>query len=298
MRYQIRHTTTYEYAEAVTLAHHILRLKPRDDVRQRCLKHGVHVDPQPSVLQSRYDCYGNLFSFISVSGDHTRFTVESTADVVTTPSVLPAAEDTPAWEQVRDQFMGDSQPENTAAWEFVFPSPSVGRHPELHAFAAPSFTRDLPLFEAVRDLTERIFKEFTFDDTATTVATPLNDVLKLRRGVCQDFAHLEIGCLRAMGLPARYVSGYLETVPPPGKERLVGADASHAWVSFYCPGSGWIDVDPTNNLFPSGRHVTVAWGRDYHDVSPIRGVLLGGGAHDVKVAVDVVPQPESAAPRP
>ena len=139
------------------------------------------------------------------------------------------------------------------------------------------------------DLTNRIHTEFKFDSKATTIATPLDEVMKLRRGVCQDFAQLEIACLRVMGIPARYISGYLETDPPPGKPRLAGADASHAWISFYCPGKGWIDVDPTNNIMPSNRHITVAWGRDYSDVSPIRGVLLGGAKHSLKVGVDVMP---------
>jgi transglutaminase-like putative cysteine protease len=159
---------------------------------------------------------------------------------------------------------------------------------ELAAYARAAFTPGRPLLGAVIELTRRIHEEFTFDPKATTIATPLADVFRSRRGVCQDFARLEIACLRSLGLPARYVSGYLETVPPAGRSRLLGADASHAWLAVYCPGEEWIHVDPTNNLLPSRRHVTVAWGRDYHDVSPIHGVILGGGSHTLRVHVDVL----------
>ena len=166
------------------------------------------------------------------------------------------------------------------------------RHPGPSSSSKPSrgrrFPQGRPLLEGVLDLTARIHDEFTFDPKATTVATPLTEVFASRRGVCQDFARLEIACLRSLGIPARYISGYMETVPPPGTPRLVGADASHAWLSVYCPGVGWIPVDPTNNLLPSDTHITVAWGRDYNDVSPIRGVILGGGAHALQVHVDVV----------
>ena len=173
------------------------------------------------------------------------------------------------------------------AIECLFDSSSIQASGELAGYARPSFPAGRPLLEAVAELTRRIHADFTFDPQATTVATPLSDVFRLRSGVCQDFARLEIACLRSLGLAARYVSGYLETVPPPGATRLAGADASHAWLAVYCPGSGWIDVDPTNNLLPSTTHVTLAWGRDYDDVSPIRGVMLGGGTHSLRVNVDV-----------
>jgi transglutaminase-like putative cysteine protease len=174
------------------------------------------------------------------------------------------------------------------AYEFSFDSPYSKRNGALADYAAPSFTPQRPLLDAVLDLTGRIHADFQYDQRATTLATPLADVLAGRRGVCQDFAHLEIGCLRSMGLAARYVSGYLLTTPPPGGERVVGGDASHAWLSVYSPGYGWIDVDPTNNQLPGDRHITLAWGRDYGDVSPIKGVILGGRQQSVKVAVDVV----------
>jgi transglutaminase-like putative cysteine protease len=159
----------------------------------------------------------------------------------------------------------------------------------LRRYAAASFPAGRPTLEALLDLTQRIYRDFTYDPRATTVSTPLNQVWRTRRGVCQDFAHFQIGCLRALGLPARYVSGYLVTKPPPGKPRLVGADASHAWVALYCPGVGWIDADPTNNVLPAEHHITVAYGRDFSDVSPVKGVILGGGHHTLSVAVDVTP---------
>jgi transglutaminase-like putative cysteine protease len=173
--------------------------------------------------------------------------------------------------------------------EFVFPSSLIRRLPALGDYAAGSFVAGRPLLEAIMDLTRRIHGDLKFDPKATTVATPLEQVIRNGRGVCQDFAHFQIGCLRAIGLPARYVSGYLETLPPPGKPKLVGADASHAWVQAFVPPVGWIDIDPTNNLIASDRYITVARGRDFDDVSPIRGVIVGGGKHELSVGVDVTP---------
>jgi transglutaminase-like putative cysteine protease len=162
----------------------------------------------------------------------------------------------------------------------------------LRQLAEPSFTPGRPWLEAVLDLTKRIYTEFKYDPAATNVNTALDTVLRIKRGVCQDFAHLQIGCLRSMGLPARYVSGYLLTAPPPGQPKLVGSDASHAWTAAFSPEAGWIDFDPTNNIIPGIGHVTLAWGRDYGDVCPIKGVLVGGGQHRMRVAVDVAPLPD------
>ena len=191
---------------------------------------------------------------------------------------------------MRDGLRGDRSAAGLEAYQFVFDSPYVAASAELLTYAASSFTPRRPLLEAVWDLTGRIHTEFTYDPDATAVNTPLSDVLRHRRGVCQDFAHLQIGCLRALGLAVRYVSGYLVTQSS-GSNPLVGAEASHAWLSVFCPGHGWVDVDPTNNLWPSDRHITVAIGRDYGDVSPIKGVFLGGGDHTMEVAVDVMPMP-------
>jgi transglutaminase-like putative cysteine protease len=198
--------------------------------------------------------------------------------------------DRTSWETARDVVAHDRRAESLAAYSFAFDSPYVsGSHPELRQFARPSFEPGRPLLEAVADLTHHIFRSLVYDTTATETSTPLTDVIRRRRGVCQDFAHFEIGCLRAMGLPARYVSGYLSTTPPASAARLVGCDASHAWISTYLPSVGWVDFDPVNDLVPEERHVTVAYGRDYGDVTPIRGVLVGGGRHIVNVSVDVAP---------
>jgi len=205
-----------------------------------------------------------------------------------TPPVSPAGS-TPPWEEARDAVRRHGDEADLAAAPYSFDSPCIRRDDRLASYAAMSFTPGRPLLEASLELTSRIFHEFKYDPTATSVSTPTMEVFEKRRGVCQDFAHLEIGCLRSLGLAARYVSGYLLTDPRPGQPRLVGADASHAWLSVFGPGLGWIDLDPTNNVIPAMRHVTLAWGRDYGDVCPIKGVFLGGGSHWMTVAVDVVP---------
>jgi transglutaminase-like putative cysteine protease len=289
MIYQVRHQTTYTYSDPVSLSHHLLRLAPRPLPRQRCLQHELDVHPSPTT-QSRYtEYFGNELVFLTVEEQHQEFRVLSTATV----EVLPAAPidpgKSPPWESVRDLYRGDGIAPPSEISEFTFPSPHVQPSADLAAYALPSFTPGRPLLEAALDLTQRIHRDFKFDPKATTVSTPLTEVLKLRSGVCQDFAHLEIGCLRSLGLPARYLSGYLETIPPPGTPKLAGADASHAWISLYCPAHGWTDFDPTNDLIPSERHITLGWGRDFGDISPIRGVILGAGDHDLNVEVDVIP---------
>jgi len=288
MTYNITHTTTYDYTAAVSVSHHILRMHPRDRPEQSCLHNEIDIAPRPVLTQPHTDYFGNPISFVTVEGSHTRLAVTSRSRVEVRPPTLPAPSETPAWETVRDLFRADKLDAMVEACEFVYPSPLISDHPGFVSFATASFTPGRPILEAILDLTRHIHSQFKFDRKATTIATPLAQVFKNRRGVCQDFAHLEVGLVRAMGIPARYVSGYLETEPPPGKPRLVGADASHAWMSFFCPGTGWIDADPTNNVLPSKRHITQAWGRDYSDVSPTRGVILGSGEHSLKVSVDVV----------
>ena len=291
MRYEITHTTTYEYSDPVSVSYHVLRLHPRAHAGQRCLRNELHIDPRPVVAQTHSDYFGNVVTFVTVEGAHRKWVVTSRSELEVEAVPAPAPESTTGWEEARDRARGDEGALESG--DFLFPSPLIKAPSLFAAYAAPSFPAGRPLLEAVLDLTRRIHREFKFDSKATTVTTPVEQMLNNRRGVCQDFAHLEIACLRSMGIPARYVSGYLETDPPPGKPRLVGADASHAWVSFYCPGNGWVDVDPTNNLIPSTRHLTVAWGRDYGDVSPVRGVILGSGEHSLKVSVDVLPVPSS-----
>jgi transglutaminase-like putative cysteine protease len=289
--FEITHTTTYDYRAPVTVSHHLMRLTPRALSRQRLLEHSIEVNPKPAATNLRVDYFGNDVTFATIEQTHRQLSVSSRSRVAVSPAFIPESSETPAWETVRGMCRVDRTTSVLEASEFTFASPQVPLDPSFATYAAPSFQPGRPILEAVTDLTARIHREFKFDATATTISTPLAEVLANRRGVCQDFAHLQIACLRALGLPARYVSGYLETVPPPGQTKLVGSDASHAWVSFFCPGIGWIDVDPTNNLFPSMQHITLGWGRDYSDVSPVRGVILGAGKHDLKVAVDVVPLP-------
>jgi transglutaminase-like putative cysteine protease len=293
MIYRLTHTTTYQYSGTVSLSHHLLRLRPRDLPRQRCLHSALQIEPRPDVLCAHRDYFGNAINFATIEGSHRRLVVTSRSDVEVNAPPVPS--NSLSWEAARDVSPDDDLEGYLQTREFIYASPLIKRHPEFAGYAAPSFPAKRPLLEAVRDLTARMYADFTFDSSATNVATPLLDVFQTRRGVCQDFAHLEIACLRAMGIAARYVSGYLETEPPPGRPRLAGADASHAWVSFHCPGAGWIDVDPTNNLLVANRHITLGWGRDYSDVSPIRGIIIGSGEHSMDVAVDVIPMPESSS---
>jgi transglutaminase-like putative cysteine protease len=295
MIYRLTHTTTYQYGGTVSLSHHLLRLRPRDLPWQGCLSQELQIEPRPDVLCAHRDYFGNGITFATIEGSHKRLAITSRSEVEVTAPALPGPEQSPAWETARDMSPDGDREEFLRTREFIYTSPLIKKHAELGAYAAPSFSPGRPLLEAVLDLTGRMHADFKFDPHATSVATPLLEVFQTRRGVCQDFAQLEIGCLRAMGIAARYISGYLETEPPPGKSRLAGADASHAWVSFHCPGTGWVDVDPTNNLLVANRHITLAWGRDYSDVSPVRGIIMGSGEHSMDVAVDVIPTPESSS---
>lgn len=285
--YDITHVTTYDYVGLVSVSHHLLRLAPREGPRQHRVAHELLLDPAPAVLSAHGDYFGNTTHFVGIERGHTRLAITSRSQVAVRPAFIPEPAETPAWETVRARCRDDHSGQALEAHEFTYASPLVPVGAEFAAYAAPSFGRGRAVFEAVADLTRRIHAEFRFDAAATTVTTPVGEVLRHRRGVCQDFAHLAIACLRSLGLPARYVSGYLETDPPPGQAKLRGADASHAWVSFYCPGLGWIDADPTNNCFPSLRHITIGWGRDYADVAPVTGVLVGGESQALGVSVDV-----------
>ena len=215
-------------------------------------------------------------------------TAEST--VTTSPASTPAPENTPPWESVASRLRNYTGPDDLSAYQYVFESPLIQMPPGVKDFARESFQPGTPVLEGALDLNRRIFTGFTYDKSATTVDTPIAQVLSNRKGVCQDFAHLFIACARSLGLAARYVSGYLETLPPPGKPKLIGADASHAWVSVFVPDFGWVDLDPTNNLIAGERHITLAWGRDYGDVTPVKGVVMGGGMHTLSVMGDVAPQ--------
>jgi transglutaminase-like putative cysteine protease len=283
----VTHVTTYRYEEPASVCHNELRLTPRSGGRQRTRRLQLRVDPTPSVLVPQVDFFGNHVHFVALHEPHRQLTVTAKSDVDVEASPPPEA--APAWEAVRDRLRANHGSDVLAAYQFAFESPHVQVDPAVAAWTEPSFPSGRPLIDCVLELTRRIHQEFAYDRDATSVATPVAQVLRERRGVCQDFAHLEIACLRALGLAARYVSGYILTTPPEGATRLVGADASHAWLSVWLGDAGWLDVDPTNDLVPSDQHVTVAWGRDYGDVSPLRGVVLGGGEHTMTVAVDVSP---------
>jgi transglutaminase-like putative cysteine protease len=292
MKYKVTHTTIYDYSDAVPICHNEIRLWPRDHRRQTCLQHRLRIRPEPAHTDHRTDYFGNHAGQFAIELPHNRLTVTAVSQVQVLPPDVPAPSSTPPWEDIRDRFAIGQPPWWLEARQFVLDSPYVHASKALRDLAEPSFPAGRPWLEAILDLTRRIYTEFKYDSTATNVNTSLDTVLRIRRGVCQDFAHLQIGCLRSMGLPARYVSGYLLTQPPPGQQRLVGADASHAWVAAFSPESGWIDFDPTNNVIPGTGHVTLAWGRDYGDVCPIKGVLVGGGQHRMRVAVDVAPMPD------
>jgi transglutaminase-like putative cysteine protease len=280
--YEVVHTTRYTYANSVSVSHHLARLTPRPLSYQACTQHHLQVHPEPAVQATHIDYFGNATTFFTMQGAHAALTVTARSTVTVAPRLWPAASETPPWEQATDQSALPLEALD------ALDAQMIRAMPEFEAYARSSFPDGRPLMEAVVDLTGRIYDDFTFDPDATTVTTSLSDVFRQRRGVCQDFARFQIACLRSIGVPAHYVSGYLETAPPPGVPRRVGADASHAWLAVYCPGIGWIDVDPTNNLLPSTGHITLAWGRDYADVSPIRGVILGGGHHQLQVNVDVI----------
>jgi transglutaminase-like putative cysteine protease len=235
------------------------------------------------------DYFGNQLTFFTIQEPHEKLVVEARSFVTIHANAEPWLGRSLPWEQVVKLLPNDHSAEGLEAYQFVFESPRIRASEEFAAYARQSFTPGRPFAEALLDLTARINREFSFDSKATNVRTPTEEVFRKRRGVCQDFAHLQIACLRSLHLAARYVSGYLRTYPPPGRARLVGADASHAWVSAYCPDSGWLDMDPTNNVVPSEGHVTIAWGRDYGDVSPLRGLILGGRDHTLKVGVDMKP---------
>ena len=289
MIYRIVHRTTYKYKYPVSVGNHVACLKPRALPQHQLAQSELRIQPRPATRTERVDFFGNRLCFFTIQEPHRELVVEARSKVIMEGKATPWPPLTIPWEEAARLVPNDHSPAGLEAYQFGFESPRVRVRPEFASYALQSFTPWRPMPEALLDLTARIHKDFRFDSKATSVRTPTEEVFKKRRGVCQDFAHLQIACLRSLNLAARYVSGYLRTYPPPGQPRLVGADVSHAWVSAYCPGIGWLDVDPTNNIVPSNGHVTLAWGRDYGDVSPLRGLILGGGAHTLKVAVDMEP---------
>ena len=292
MKYQITHTTRYHYTEAVPICHNEVRLSPREEPTQHCETSRLLVHPTPAYRNHRSDYFGNAVLSFSIQETHDTLTVTASSQVRIAPAAVPDAGASPAWETVAQSVQSDRSPNGLRVCEFAFDSLHVRRSDRLAEYARQSFSPGRPICEAALHLSERIHQEFEYDPRATTVNTPLEEAFSQRRGVCQDFAHIQIGCLRSLGLAARYVSGYLRTLPPPGQPRLIGADASHAWLSLFCGELGWVDLDPTNNSIPGFDHITLAYGRDYSDVCPIKGVFVGGGQHGMTVSVDVAPLTE------
>ncbi|MFO0935538.1 MAG: transglutaminase family protein [Gemmataceae bacterium] len=288
-RYHIHHTTTYEYTEPVSLCQNVAHLTLRNDRRTTVERKIVSISPQPAFIEERKDYFGNPVHYFTIQEPHRELKVDIEHGVQIVTDRDPGHQNSPPWETIRDRMAHDISEEWIDANQFAFDSRHVAVDPRYQEYAERSFTKNRPILEAALDLMQRFHSDFTYDPKATTIATPVAEVFETRRGVCQDFAHCLLSCFRSLGLSARYISGYLSTQPPPGRPRLVGADATHAWVSLFCGELGWIDLDQTNNQIPAENHILLAWGRDYDDVSPLKGVILGGGQHVVKVAVDVVP---------
>lgn len=300
MKYNVSHLTTYEYTQPVPICHNEVHLAPRSLPRQNCTRAQLTVSPTPSSLQTWTDFFGNYVGNFSIEEPHSKLSIaaRSVVEVFDLPTV--SDDQTPAWEQLASDLKAPLQTPNPEEYlvssQFLFASTYIIPSQEAATYAATSFTPGRSILAASRELTRRIFTDFRYDPQATAVNTPTSEVFRKRRGVCQDFAHLQITCLRSLGLAARYVSGYLLSDPPVGQPKLVGADASHAWISVYCGAAGWIDFDPTNDCIPGLRHITLGWGRDYDDVCPIKGIFLGGGQHSMSVAVDVAPITEADLP--
>jgi transglutaminase-like putative cysteine protease len=283
MLYQITHSTRYTYPSPVTQCFSEAHLTPRALPGQRVGEHRLEINPIPAFLNSRQDYFGNEVSVFAVFERHDRFSAVASSVVEVDPvdGEIPSS---PPWEQVRDLLARPLDVQSIAAAEFIFDSPYVSALAELAEYARPSFTPGRSLLSALQELTCRIHDEFRYQPMSTSIDTPLLEILRNRQGVCQDFAHLMIGALRSLRLAARYVSGYIRSGP-----RYQGAAASHAWVSVFDPQNGWLGFDPTNNMVPSDAHITLAWGRDYGDVTPVKGLTLGGGGQNVEVEVRVQP---------
>ena len=292
-RFHIFHETRYDYAANVSRSQQLLHLTPRSFQFQQCQQHQITINPRPDESMLANDVFGNDTRYVAIWSSHNTMTVsaESTVCLLPRPREELLADSVP-WEQVRDGLRRFGDPTRLEPLKYLYDSPHVHCGNELARYASLSLTPGRSVLEGAFDLTQRIQREFEFDPHATDISTPLKTLMQIKRGVCQDFAHLMIGCLRSLGLSARYMSGYLLTQPAPGEARLIGADASHAWVSVYCPSIGWVDFDPTNRLMVGTEHITLGWGRDFSDVSLLRGVILGGGAQTLNVAVTVTPLPD------
>lgn len=288
MRFTIRHITTYSYSSIVNISQNHARLSPWQSNKQKCLSSSIEIFPKPAFQNTYYDHFDNLVTVFELFTAHQEMKVVAQSEVELFPDSLQTLfSATIPWENVKEQLRHPIDKSTSQASLFSLATDLTQYTPAMHDYALQSFIPNRPIVEACQDLMNRIFNEFTFDPSFSTISTPITSVFEHKRGVCQDFAHFTLACIRSMGLAARYVSGYIETIPPPGEEKLEGADATHAWVSVFIPNTGWLDYDPTNNLFTFDQHVTVAVGRDFADVTPIKGVMYGGGTQTLDVAVDM-----------
>jgi transglutaminase-like putative cysteine protease len=288
MNYKVIHTTTYNYSETVSFCHNIARLIPRNTDKQILKNVKVSIDPLPTILKEYEDFFGNKMVYFTIEQDHKKLTVKVVSEIEkqSVDSLEFGLYSNTSWEEVQQQIQ-QTKPEYIDARQYRYETRMTTANGPIATYASQSFLPGRSMLEATKDLMHRIYFDFKFQSGFTTIATPLSVVMKERKGVCQDFAHLAIACIRSMGLPARYVSGYIETIPPAGVEKLVGVDASHAWFAVFIPHVGWLDFDPTNNQIPGNQHITIGWGRDYSDIAPLNGVILSSGTHKMTVSVDV-----------
>jgi transglutaminase-like putative cysteine protease len=288
VKYTIEHTTAYTYLEPVSLCHNIARLMPRNSREQICRNTTIHIKPQPDRINEYEDFFGNKVIYFSIEKEHWELTVHVTSEVERMDSDHSMTHDFPnaGLEEVK-KILLNQDVDAMDIKQYLFVTPMTAWNEVILQYAMQSFLIGRSVFEATKNLTHRIYNDFEYKPGHTTIATPLSVVMQERKGVCQDFAHLAIACLRSVGLPARYVSGYIETISPEGVEKLIGADASHAWFSVFIPELGWTDFDPTNNCIVSDQHITIGWGRDYADIAPMEGIILSSGSHELTVSVDV-----------
>jgi len=289
MKYLISHKTTYTYFEPVSLCHNIARLVPRDTERQYCRNVVVTIDPEPDTVNKYDDFFGNHIIYFSIEKEHGQLTVHVRSEIesIDRRGAGGSSGGVGAAVGLGGTAAAGGVADLAEIRQFVVATPMTSWNEEIAAYTRVSFVPGRPVLEAATDLMRRIYTDFEFKSGITTISTPLTVVMRERKGVCQDFAHLAIACVRSMGLPARYVSGYIETVSPVGGEKLVGVDASHAWFSVYIPNMGWVDFDPTNNILPGIQHISIGWGRDYADIAPLNGIILSSGSHGLGVSVDV-----------
>jgi transglutaminase-like putative cysteine protease len=289
--YSINHTTVYLYGQSVAQSHQFLHLEPLATDTQECLNFNLEIRPTPLETLTRLDYFGNRVHYLTITEPHQELHIAARSQVAVSPRTTPTTNSTVR--EARHWLAESMEPAAHAARQFLYPSPATRRLPMIDEWAARTFPAERPIVEGIQQLSAEIYRSFVFDANATHSATPLEEFLWLQRGVCQDFAHLAVAVLRAAGLPGRYVSGYLLTNPPPGQQRRIGADASHAWASAFVPGHGWVDFDPTNDIFCREEHITTAYGREFGDVSPVRGTVVGGGPQALFLGVTVRPAGEA-----